>query len=137
MRRPTIRLAGRLLVAGVLGLALLVPATALAADPSTDPGTSTPASAQPSDFASEQPTESPTDGTVEVDPTFIASAPPTATPVGAVLSETGRPDRTPPPTDTTASQRPTTSSPQGLLVLLSVLATICLACARMPDVRRR
>lgn len=136
MHRPTIRLAGRVLVAGVLGLALLAPATVLAADPSIDPVASAPASEQPSDTASEQPTETPSEGTVEVDPTFIASAQPTATPIGAVLSATGRPDRTPPPTDT-VSQRPASSSPQGMLVLLAVLATICLACARLPDVRRR
>jgi hypothetical protein len=131
MQRPTIRLAGRVLAAGALGLALLIPTAVLAADPSGEPLASDPASAQPSDT----PSASPSDGNVEVDPTFIVS--PTPTPVGAVLSATGKPERTPPPTDT-GSQRPTSSTPQGLpILLLAVLATICLAFARTPDVRRR
>ncbi|MFN8631670.1 MAG: hypothetical protein U0838_15540, partial [Chloroflexota bacterium] len=130
MQHTTIRLAGRLLIVGVLGLALLTPAAVLAADPGSsvvDPVASQPASEQPTDSASADPSQ----GTVEVDPTFIAA--PTAKPSGAVLAATGKPERTPPPTDT-QSQRPAASPSHGLPILLIVLATICLACARMPDV---
>lgn len=130
MQRLTIRLAGRVLASGLLGMALMVPTAALAAEPSAQPA----ASASDGTQATDQAPGQPSDGTVVLDPSFVTA--PTSTPVGRVLGLTGKPNRTPPPTDA-ATTRAGTSSPEGLPLLLAVLATICLACARMPDVRRR
>jgi hypothetical protein len=127
VHRRTLGLAGRLAAAAFLGLALLAPAAALAADPPADPT----ATEQPTDA----PTEAPSDGGISVDPTFIPA--PTSTPAGSVLGATGRPQITLPPTDAGTPGHASDTDARGFMLLLLGLATICLASARMPGVRRR
>ena len=129
--RRTLGLAGRLAAAAFLGLALLAPAAALAADPPTDPT----ATEQPTDAPTEAPTEAPSDGGISVDPTFVPA--PTSTPAGSVLGATGRPQITLPPTDAGTAGHASDTDARGFMLLLLGLATICLASARVPDVRRR
>lgn len=130
MQRPTIRLAGRLALAGTLFVALLAPAVVFAADPTAE----APAAPQASQPADPVATPSASDQVISIDPTFITS---TATPSGAILSATGRPEHTLPATDTAGAPNPTGVQAQGLLLLLVLLATISLVAARLPEVRRR
>jgi hypothetical protein len=131
MNPRTLRLAGRVVVAGVLGLAVLTPAAVLAADPAPVAV----ASNTPSDQPSTAPSAS--DGGIAVDPTFITS--PTPTPTGRVLDATGRPGTTPPATEAVGSVSSTgPDAPSLVLLLLGVAtATIILVAACLPDVRRR
>ena len=130
MQRPTIRLAGRLALAGTLFVALLAPAVVFAADPTAE----APAAPQASQPADPVATPSASDQVISIDPTFIT---PTASPEGAVLSSTGRPQQTLPATDAVGGTSSTSANPQGLLLLLLALATISLAVASLPEVRRR
>ena len=130
MQRPTIRLAGRLALAGALVLALLAPGAVFAADPTAEASAS-PQASQPADPPA---TPSASDQAVSIDPTFIT---PTAAPEGAVLSSTGRPQQTLPATDAVGGTSSTSANPQGLPLLLLALATISLAVASLPEVRRR
>ena len=123
MDRRRLGPAGRLAVSMFLGLALLGPTAALAADPTPDPVAT-----------ADAPAAAPSDGGIAVDPTFIIATP---TPAGSVLGITSPPRVTLPPTDTGAVDRSAGTDARGLALLLLVLATICLAPVRLPDVRRR
>lgn len=127
MPRPTPWPAIRTAAAVLLGIALLAPAAALAAEPSADGSASTaPSAAAPGASAT---------GVVVVDPSFIAE--PTARPSGAVLAATGRPVTTPPATDVSAAERVPTGGAPALPLVLAALATISIGIARMPGARRR
>lgn len=141
MERRTIRSLRHAALAAALGLSILAPATAFAANPAQGltpggtggitPATETSPSPAASD-ASQSPSAS--DGSISIDPTFIT---PTQTPASSVLSATGLPDRTLPPTDAVAGAPNAGSDARGALPLLLALATISLVAARLPEVRRR
>lgn len=140
MKRRTDRLPRRLALAAALGLSLLAPAAAFAANPapSTTGGTGavTPASDTSPSPSTSDASQSPSasNGSISIDPTFIT---PTQTPESSVLSATGVPDRTLPPTDVEAGAPTAGSDARGLLPLLFALATISLVVARLPEVRHR
>jgi hypothetical protein len=139
------RLVGALL-AGLLGLALVAPMAALAADgpgpvdaPPTD---AQPTDAQPTDAQPTEVIDDGIDGEVVYDPYFVSPEPdatPETAPVAAVRGGTGRPRLTPPPTDT-AGIVPDHAGGSGVPLLLVALAALSFTVpvlGRAPGVRHR
>ncbi len=129
------RLVGALL-AGLLGLALVAPMAALAAD---GPG---PMDAPPTDAQPTEVIDDGIDGEVVYDPYFVSPEPdatPETAPVAAVRGGTGRPRLTPPPTDT-AGIVPDHAGGSGVPLLLVALAALSFTVpvlGRAPGVRHR